>query len=214
MAGKGSGFEREVSKKLSLWYSRGESDSWIWRTAMSGGRATVRAKKGQATSGGAGDLTFTDAKAAPLFELVTFELKRGYAKTSLSDLIDKNDGTKPGTFEQWVQQAVRSARQAGTPHWVIIHKRNNRPAMAYLDRGLYLMLKDDGLSGGISLAMPLVQWKGHVRRENKASGLTWQMSIVAVSFDQFLDLVNPESLGAPPCVKSKAKNRSPRKSST
>lgn len=208
MAGKGSSFEREVSKQLSLWFSHGESDSWIWRTAMSGGRATVRAKKGQTTSGGAGDLTFTDAKAAPLFELVTFELKRGYAKTSLSDLIDRNDGTKPGTFEQWVAQAYTSSRQGGTEHWMIIHKRNNRPAMAYINSSLYRMLAEDGHSGSITLARPTVTWVGKVRLDQKASSASRPIRIVAMPFDQFLDLVNPESLGAAPCPKKASGNKS------
>lgn len=202
---KGSDFERTVATQLSLWYSHGQDDSWVWRTAMSGGRSTVRARKGKRTSGGAGDLTFTDERAAPLFDLITFELKRGYPKVSLSDIIDRNDNTKPGGFEQWVLQARASARQAGTPYWMIIHKRNNRPAMAYMKYSLFLKLKDDGFSGSIALARPLVTWRGQLRIAQKVSSIREADSLAAVQFDQFLDLVNPESLGAKPCPKPKKK---------
>ncbi len=194
--GKGSSYERTVAVQLSLWYSHGKDDSLVWRTAMSGGRSTVRAKKGKRTAGSAGDLTFTHPDAAPLFDQVTFELKRGYAKDGLGELIDREDANKPGTFEQWVVQANKSASVGMTPNWMIIHKRNRRPAMCYMNHGLYSKLKDDGLSGGITLARPLVIWKGKIRMTDKASGFAKPITIVGLPFDQFLDLVQPESLVA------------------
>jgi len=203
--GKGSVFERSVATQLSLWYSHGTDDSWIWRTAMSGGRSTVRSRKGKRTSGGAGDLTFTDERAAPLFDLITFELKRGYPKVSLSDLIDRNDGTKPAGFELWVQQAKASARQGHTPYWMIIHKRNNRPAMAYMNRNLFAKLK---VETDLGKAAPYVYWYGGVRDGDKASSATIPQGIVGVQFDQFLDLVNPCFLGAAPCPSGKKSSTS------
>src|SRR5687767_11847864 len=41
---KGSQFERVVCKQLSLWVSGGKQQDCFWRSAMSGGRATVRNK--------------------------------------------------------------------------------------------------------------------------------------------------------------------------
>lgn len=43
---KGGSFERKVSKLLSLWVSHGKHIDLFWRTAMSGGRATVMRRKG------------------------------------------------------------------------------------------------------------------------------------------------------------------------
>lgn len=43
---KGSKFERQICKALSLWVSNGEKTDVFWRSAMSGGRATVHARKG------------------------------------------------------------------------------------------------------------------------------------------------------------------------
>ena len=39
---KGSSFERLVCKRMSMWLSKGERDDLFWRSAMSGGRATVQ----------------------------------------------------------------------------------------------------------------------------------------------------------------------------
>lgn len=38
---KGSQFEREVCKRLSFWITHGKREDCFWRSAMSGGRATV-----------------------------------------------------------------------------------------------------------------------------------------------------------------------------
>lgn len=43
---KGGAFEREIAKKLSLWVTHGAKTDVFWRSAMSGGRATVAHAKG------------------------------------------------------------------------------------------------------------------------------------------------------------------------
>ena len=54
---KGSAFEREVCEHLSLWVSRGSREDLYWRSAMSGGRATLGAKKGKDLRYQSGDIT-------------------------------------------------------------------------------------------------------------------------------------------------------------
>lgn len=44
---KGGEFERKICKDLSLWLSNGKYKDVLWRSAMSGGRATVAFKKGE-----------------------------------------------------------------------------------------------------------------------------------------------------------------------
>lgn len=43
---KGSSFERAICKDLSLWVTAGAQPDVFWRSAMSGGRATVAHRKG------------------------------------------------------------------------------------------------------------------------------------------------------------------------
>ncbi len=54
---KGASFERQVCRDLSLWLTEGKHDDCFWRSAMSGGRATVRFKKGRTSRSQAGDIS-------------------------------------------------------------------------------------------------------------------------------------------------------------
>ena len=123
---KGSPFERDIARKLSLWLSSGVADDWFWRTAGSGGRATNRAKQGKATANGGGDICAQTKEAQELLNLVTFELKRGYNTATVSDLLDIEGG---GVMGKFIAQAKKSASLSGTPFWAVIHKRDRREAL-------------------------------------------------------------------------------------
>ena len=49
---KGNNYEREMSRRLSLWLSENERDDLIWRTHNSGGRFTTRMKKNNSALSG------------------------------------------------------------------------------------------------------------------------------------------------------------------
>lgn len=66
---KGAEFERHVCKRLSLWMSDGEREDLFWRSAMSGGRATLQNRKGVKNKTQEGDITSLD----PLGHLLTDE---------------------------------------------------------------------------------------------------------------------------------------------
>lgn len=134
---KGSPFEREIARRLSLWWSDGQAEDWFWRTAGSGGRATNRAKQGKATANGGGDICAQTKEAQNLLDLVTFELKRGYNTATVSDLLDIEGG---GVMGKFIEQARKSASLAGTPYWAVIHKRDRREALLITNmRDLLLM---------------------------------------------------------------------------
>jgi len=121
---KGSAFERSIATALSLWWSGNYRDDWFYRTAGSGGRATMRAKRGKTTSNSAGDIGATTPEGGKLLSVVTYELKRGYNGTNLQDLIDKPDG--PAIIRKFLDQAKDSAALAGTKLWAIIWRRDRR----------------------------------------------------------------------------------------
>jgi hypothetical protein len=84
----------------------------------------------------AGDLTAVDPIGEPLIKFITLELKRGYSSTSLFDVIDVDKGRKNGwaepQVEGFIQQAVTAAKNAGTPHWLLMVKRDKRvPAVFF-----------------------------------------------------------------------------------
>jgi hypothetical protein len=121
---KGSAFERDFARKLSLWWSEGKADDWFWRLGGSGGRATNRAKSGRNTANGYGDIAAQCPEAQRLLNIATFELKRGFNRISLQDLFDKPKG--PNQMRDFIEQAKRSASLAGTPFWILVLKRDLR----------------------------------------------------------------------------------------
>ena len=65
---KGAEFERKICKQLSRWIDSNREDLF-WRSAMSGGRATLKSNKGE-VSGQAGDITSID-KIGQWFKTMT-----------------------------------------------------------------------------------------------------------------------------------------------
>lgn len=53
---KGASFERKICVCLSRWVSRGRREDLFWRSAMSGGRATLGRRKGKDLQWQAGDV--------------------------------------------------------------------------------------------------------------------------------------------------------------
>lgn len=130
---KGSNFEREICKLLSLWWTGGEDDAVFWRSSQSGGRATQRAKSGRKTFGSYGDIAAVNPIGQPLLKLFTIELKRGKSHGCPNDLFDCRPSKKPKPFEEALVQARRSAEQAESLCWMLISRRDGRESMAYVD---------------------------------------------------------------------------------
>lgn len=131
---KGSAFERSFCAKLSLWFSEGENDSLCWRTAGSGARATVRGRKGKKTTNHCGDISPTHQSIQPFFDHYVLELKRGYSKFSLQDILDAGDGAATQLYEHWIDQARESAKNAGSVTWMIVFKRDRREPMVIVEK--------------------------------------------------------------------------------
>ena len=138
---KGSQFERDLCKKLSSWWTSGARQDVFWRTAGSGGMATNRRRKGEQTQVHCGDLCATDEVGAPFLKVFAAELKRGYSKDTLQDVLDAptrvgRKSTKQ-TYEKWFEQASRSRDDSGAIHWMIIAKRDQRTTLVLFPFGLY-----------------------------------------------------------------------------
>lgn len=141
MAGKGSAFEREFCKELSLWWTNKERDDVFWRSQTSGGRATSRRKKGMATAGQYGDVAATDAIGIPLIERVTIELKRGYKDVTIAHAFGRPpSAVNPTPWEQFYLQARQSATDAGTPYWWLVTRRDKAKPLIWMPRGLWKQL--------------------------------------------------------------------------
>lgn len=140
---KGAPFEREVAMALSKWWTHGERDDVFWRSSQSGGRATSRKKSGKSTFGQYGDIAATDPIGQPLLNFITFELKNGYEDAEPWRMMDRpltRKSAKGCLIEQFVEQARRSSNDAGTPHWMVVVKRDRRDTICYVDGDLFPIL--------------------------------------------------------------------------
>ena len=72
---KGASFERDVCRRLSLWLSGGLRDDLMWRSAMSGGRATVQFNRGAKNLTQSGDISAVGEGAFAFCERNFIEVK-------------------------------------------------------------------------------------------------------------------------------------------
>lgn len=120
--GKGSAFERKVCKLLSKWVSRGKRTDLFWRTAMSGGRATVERRKGVVVRQ-AGDICAVTPDGHAFTDHWYVECK-SYKSIGLTQWIVNNDGKIPG----WWAKCKREARDHGREPMLIV-KQNFLPIL-------------------------------------------------------------------------------------
>lgn len=141
--GKGSKFERVLCRELSLWWTRGERDDVFWRTSQSGGRSKTRMKTGRKTFGQYGDIQAVDPIGRPLLDLLTIEAKKGYNKETAFNALDripKSGSIRLSKWEGFLHQAQVDSHNAGTPYWLLIHKRDQRNAMVFVPTLLFIQL--------------------------------------------------------------------------
>lgn len=131
---KGSVYEREICTTFSLWWTDGKRDDVFWRAAGSGNRAKVRGRSGRGTAGQNGDICATDPIGAPLIDLFTIEIKRGYSKNTIQDLIDKPDRSGVQVWDSFFDQILESYDQAGSYSWMLLNRRDRREAMVWFPR--------------------------------------------------------------------------------
>tara|TARA_Y100000310_G_scaffold345655_1_gene467792 strand:+ start:11330 stop:11836 length:507 start_codon:yes stop_codon:yes gene_type:complete len=122
---KGSEFERWVCKKLSLAMSNGKRDDLYWRSAMSGGRASVKFKKGGKNLTQVGDITCIDKLGSLLTDKYVIECKR-YKSVKWNALI-YGVPQKGSIIEFWKQ--VRKDAKKAKKHPMLIVKENGRETM-------------------------------------------------------------------------------------
>lgn len=123
---KGSKFEREICKLLSLWWTDNKRDDIFWRTSGSGARAKTRSKTNRDTFGQYGDIQATDPIGQPLIDLCSIELKKGYSKHTFADLLDRNDSHAVQVYEGFILQAMQDSKNAKAKYWLLIAGRDRR----------------------------------------------------------------------------------------
>jgi len=194
---KGGAYEREVAKQLSLWWSQDwdePTDELLWRSSMSGGRATVRSKQGKTTSGHYGDIIATDTRATPVVALATWELKCGYSKFSPWDLVDRNRNKDADPmWGHFVAQAIHAHRDAGTHGWCVVARRNGREPFILMSNLIFNELKKQPGSEKAHFTQ-ITKIQSYINsREKKKRPLCGTVIFYSFYFEEFLKCFSPKA---------------------
>jgi hypothetical protein len=124
--GKGSAFERSICKRLSLWVSHGKREDLFWRSAMSGGRATVGRKQGKDHAHHAGDISATHPDGHKLTEHWYVECKAYKSLQIESALLDSTGALA----KFWKETCTQATAHHKLP--MLIAKQNNTKILLVL----------------------------------------------------------------------------------
>jgi hypothetical protein len=122
---KGASFEREVSVSLSKWVSYGEREDIFWRSAMSGGRATVGRKKGKDLQHQAGDLAAVHELGQPFLKKFYPELKF-YSDLNYAGILDST-----GHLVKFWKSTITEANSYNRSP-MLIAKQNRKPVVVFI----------------------------------------------------------------------------------
>lgn len=180
---KGSAYERDVCRQLSMWWTNGDREDVFWRSSGSGARAKVRGKAGKATAGQHGDIAATDPIGEKLIDVLTLELKRGYDRATFQDLLDRPGTAAAQQWEGFLAQTIESWEMAGSYAWGLVARRDRREAMLWLPWYVFADLR----AVGAKVPTPLVRCAVEVRPYGR-------VELAGMKFADFLTHVEPQQL--------------------
>lgn len=122
---KGSAWEREAGKLLSLWLTHSERPDIFARNVLSGGAFTLAEQAGKVSSRMPGDIMAAHPLAFRFLEQFSIECKHLRNIGLEAYLLDPRAMTSLG---QIISQAKRQARHIGA-EYMLLAKQNNREAL-------------------------------------------------------------------------------------
>jgi hypothetical protein len=121
---KGGKFERQICKDLSLWLTKGQRSDLLWRTSLSGGRATIQHRKGLVNIAQLGDIGAIDPEGCRLTDRFVVETKH----VKSLDL--------PGAFLKRTGALMRFWRKL----LPVAHQHNRHPFIVARQNGMPIIL--------------------------------------------------------------------------
>jgi len=203
---KGSGFEREMCKELSLWVTSQMRDDVFWRTPGSGARATTRMKQMRETMDAAGDMMSTAIYSKPYTTLAIWEFKRGYggggkkkkrAPSSSVDPLSILDNPLTAKHDalllKWWRKLSKEKAEHARRYSFLIFKRDRKDKCIVMDDYTFKFIeRQNGPLGGKS--------RFHVFVNN--------YNIVILRLDDFLKWCHPQrTFGGQRFIKRRKKKR-------
>ena len=172
---KGSAWERESGKALSLWLTRGEKPDIFARNVLSGGAFTVAQGRGVSSSRMAGDLMAAHPLAFRFLSRYIVECKH-LASLGLEQFLFDTSRTSP--LSKIVMYARGQANQAGLDY-LLIAKQNRRDALVIAD----------GATGTRLIASAIPSHRAQLPPHHH---LLHARSIFVMSLDQMCSRIDPD----------------------
>lgn len=121
---KGSAWEREIAKALTMWVTGKEKPYVFWRSPSSGALATI--SQSLDTSG---DIIAIRPEGKFLTDIYSIEAKNGYPAASFDKHLKK---TKNNDIESFWKQCVSDAEKAGKMPMLIFKKKGCQPIVGII----------------------------------------------------------------------------------
>jgi len=118
---KGSSFEIKICRELSLLVTGGKRTDVFWRSALSGGRATLEFDRGLINKSQAGDISAIAREGLWLIDGYQIECKHYGDLQFMSGLLS-NTGVLYGFWKSVVKDSSKHKKKP-----LLIAKQNNRP---------------------------------------------------------------------------------------
>ena len=159
---KGASFEREICKALSLWLSQNKQEDLLWRSAMSGGRATVARAKGKQLASQSGDISSIHPLGHAFINTFYVECKN-YKDLNFVGLISK----RGKLYEFWQETQAQAKSYQKQP--ILIAKQNQQPIIVCLTVTGINTLSLKGRSSFISHGMYAVRFDDFIKWANRVA---------------------------------------------
>lgn len=145
---KGGAWERQTCKQLSLWLSGRKSETLFWRSAMSGGRATVMNKAGRVNQSQQGDISAVEPAGAPLIDAFVIECK-SYQKLAIDRAVLQSSGLLKNFWRKLQKQAARCHKLP-----MLVAKQNQLEVILCLDDVGRRLLLEPGYNSLLRMKNP------------------------------------------------------------
>lgn len=168
---KGSSFEREICSYLTNWLTGQTKEKYFWRTAASGGIATIT----QCNNHLAGDITSIKPESKFFTDLFVIECKVGYRTACFYKLLN---GAKDPVRDFW-KQVVGDSDKSGKYPLLIFKRTGLKPLVGF----------PVAFASDIFLDLTESLWLTVVIDRNHKYG-----KFIFMGMDDFFNLVTPQLL--------------------
>lgn len=164
---KGSSWERDVCKRLSIWLTGKEKPVVFWRSPSSGGLGTIKTAENVT-----GDIISISDVSKWVCQKFSIECKNGYPS---ADLFKHFKKVKNDEIEQFWTQCIRDSQTENKYGILVFKKKGNQPIIG-IEKSVY----DQLIEMSLNLNKYLV-----LHYDNDLPPL------VLMDFEDFLNKVNP-----------------------